>query len=193
MTEPIAPITLNPLGLLVDYGSTGGSVQSAVPCPSSLSFTTTSGIGEFALNGRVSGRRGTMEVYWTPGLQGGIANLATLLLGTAHISLAVSATDKLSVYVTNQAGVDVGVLANAGAPLFQSGRPVKVGLKWDTVAGTVQAYADEVVVADVLWGTFPVVGWPYFRPSTLVVGAPTGGLIKLVGSIQRVTVRDTLV
>lgn len=191
MTEPVAPITVVP-GMLIDYGYSGGAIRSAVPCPSALSFTVVTR-GTHPLNGRVSGRQGVLEAYWTPGTAAAISNIVSLVLGSAHITLATSAAGRISVYVTNALGVDVAVLSSGSAPELTAGWPVKVSLQWNTVTGMVLARVNEVAVAASLWATTPGSGWVLFKPDTLLAGEAFGAFAALVGTIQRVTVRDSLV
>jgi hypothetical protein len=195
MAEPVAPITVTSSGIIVDYGGSGGAIRSALPAPTRLSVTTT-GTGTLALNRRVSGRQGAIDAWVSPGSQTGIANVANLVLGSGHITLALSSANRISAYLTNQAGVTVGTLApgSGAATQLTAGKITKISLKWDAAAGTIVAYINDAAVAQSTWTTHPNgTAWVPFQPDTLTTGRASGSYVLLVGDLFRVTVRDSLV
>jgi hypothetical protein len=117
-------------------------------------------------------------------------------LGSGHVTLALSAANRISAYLTNQAGVAVATLAPSSGTATQltAGRITKISLKWDAAAGMVVALINDVAVDQAIWSLHPTyVPWVPFQPSTLTTGRASGSYVLLVGDLFRVTVRDTLV
>lgn len=195
---------LSPAGYLINYSVVGlgnGSVSNTSGGVSVSQLlpgggVQAQGVGEHALNSRLSGRHGTMLVNATAGATGSaravafIAVSPTILLGVALDNSNRPYALLLDLYGTTVGQSEVG----AAVPV---GEPLTVQLAWDAenlvYNGLHAGVQSNNQVLD--WTTLPSAPWTPFIPTVLYVGTSLNGLGlgDFNGTISRVQVGDTVV
>jgi hypothetical protein len=193
---------LSPAGYVMDVGivpsvngtGTYGSVFVSKLLPGGL--VQARGRGEYSLEGRLSGRQGTMQINCITGTDGAsqavafIAVSPTLLLG-----VAVDATNRPYALLVDILGNLVGQ-SEAMGPALPAGTPLTIELAWDSQnvvrQGDHAAFQFNDQIAD--WGATNVPVWIPFVPTKLYVGTSLGGygLLSFTGIIGKVQIGDTV-
>jgi hypothetical protein len=193
---------LSPAGYVMDVGivpsvngtGTYGSVFVSKLLPGGL--VQARGRGEYPLDGRLSGRQGTMQINCITGTAGAsqavafIAVSPTLLLG-----VAVDATNRPYALLVDILGNLVGQ-SEAMGPALLAGTPLTIELAWDSQnvvrQGDHTAFQFNDQIAD--WGATNVPVWIPFVPTKLYVGTSLGGygLSSFTGIIGKVQIGDTV-
>lgn len=140
--------------------------------------------GTFALGGRLTGVRGTLQATVTIGATGAdrsIGYLADTLTPTTKILMAIDAMNRPFCLVQNNVGTTVAKVIPTWASSLSVGQQVTVKLCWDStqvVDGTRFALfmvnTDKVGGTD--WMTNPITSWTSFIPNYIILGdSPAGG------------------
>lgn len=192
---------LSPAGYVMDVGAVapanGTGTYGGVFVSKLLSGADVQvrGVGEHALNGRLSGRHGTMVINCTTGAVGSARGVAFIALTpTLILGVALDSSNRPYALLVDAFGTTIGQSEAIAA--ISAGTPLTIQLAWDAVnvvRDGVHAgfqYNEQVAA----WTTAPGV-WTPFVPTSLYVGTAFSGhaLADFNGVINKVQVGDTVV
>jgi len=154
------------------------------------------GKGNHFLQGRLSGRQGTIQINCITGTGGAaqaiafIAASSTLLLG-----VALDASNRPYALIVNNLGVAIAESEVFG-PTLASGVPLTIQFAWDSNNVVHNGQHASFQFNDQIASWLAVVPtWDYFVPTSLYVGTSFGGagLIPFTGVVGKVQVGDSVI